>query len=293
MIHIYKCFDVGRKKNVVKRATSLQVYDLFMTGQIENRDNLWHTKNGRYDNIVYRKALNEAKNDLKNGCKVIYLHANLGNGKTIFVECIKNILLKENYHIYTLKNVYPKLLSADIKNIVETTGKKVVIIENYYNYIEVLEKFSRYELKEIQFILTARTVLYDTRILEANTALRIGEGESRVINLNKLSDSELSFLTNILNKNGLWGRMSGLSNTEKKKQLKNKRKGNAEFQSILVDVVNSTDMKEKIEQIVFGIKSVSVSYYEVLILALLVKVMSLNISILDIEKIMGIASLAL
>ena len=40
---------------------------------------------------------------------------------------IKNILLKENYHIYTLKNVYPKLLSADIKNIVETTGKKVVI----------------------------------------------------------------------------------------------------------------------------------------------------------------------
>lgn len=68
--------------------------------------------------------------------------------------------------------------------------------------------------------------------------------------MNKLSDSELSFLTNILNKNGLWGRMSGLSNTEKKKQLKNKRKGNAEFQSILVDVVNSTDMKEKIEQIV-------------------------------------------
>ena len=95
-------------------------------------------------------------------------------------------------------------------------------------------------------------MLYDTRILEANTALRIGEGESRVINLNKLSDSELSFLTNILNKNGLWGRMSGLSNTEKKKQLKNKRKGNAEFQSILVDVVNSTDMKEKIEQIVLG-----------------------------------------
>ena len=75
---------------------------------------------------------------------------------------------------------------------------------------------------------------------------------------------------------------------KKKKQLKNKRKGIAEFQSILVDVVNSTGMKEKIEKIVLGIKSVSVSYYEVLVLALLVKVMSLNISILDIEKIMEI-----
>lgn len=288
VVHIYKCFDVAKEKNIVKRASSFEVYDLFMTGQIENRDNLWHTQNGKYDNIVYRKYLNEVKCDLKKGCRVVYLHANLGNGKTVFVESIKNILLKENYHIYTLNNVYPKLISSDIKNIVETAGKKVIIIENYYNYIEVLEKFSIYDLKEIQFILTARTVLYDTRILEANHALRIGDGESRVFNLNKLSDSELKFLAYILNKNGLWGRLSGLSNTEKKKQLKNKRKGNAEFQSILVDVVNSTDMKEKIEKIVLGIKSVSVSYYEVLILSLLVKVMSINISILDIEKIMGI-----
>lgn len=287
-IHIYQCFAVAKEKQAVKRASSFEVYDLFMTGETDGRDNLWHTRNGRYDNIVYRKYLNEVKNDLKNGCKVIYLHANLGNGKTIFVKSIKNLLLKEKYHIYTLKNVYPKLLSEDIRNIVETAGKKLIIIENYYNYIDVLEKFSIYDLKDIQFVLTARTVLYDTRILEANTALRIGESESRVVNLNKLCDSELSALINILNRNGLWGQLSGLSNTEKKKQLKNKRKGNAEFQSILVDVVNSTDMKKKIEEIVLGIKSVSISYYEVLILALLVKVMSLNISILDIEKIMGI-----
>lgn len=81
--------------------------------------------------------------------------------------------------------------------------------------------------------------------------------------------------------NGLWGNLSNLSRSEKKKRLKDRKWGNSEFQSILVDVVNSTDMKNKIETIVSGIKSVSVSYYEVLILALLVKIMSLNIETLQ------------
>lgn len=154
--------------------------------------------------------------------------------------------------------------------------------------LNVLEKFAFYSLEDVQFILTARTVLYDTRIREANEILKVGEGESKVIDLNKLNEKELNVMSNILRNNGLWGNLSNLSRSEKKKRLKDRKWGNSEFQSILVDVVNSTDMKNKIETIVSGIKSVSVSYYEVLILALLVKIMSLNIDAQDIGKIIGV-----
>ena len=58
------------------------------------------------------------------------------------------------------------------------------LVRNYYNYINVLEKFAFYSLEDVQFILTARTVLYDTRIREANEILKVGEGESKVIDLN-------------------------------------------------------------------------------------------------------------
>lgn len=283
-IHIYKCFDVAKPKNTMKKATSFDVYGLFMTGQYT--DSLWHRTNGKYDNLVYRKSLREVREELKKSCRVIYLHANLGNGKTVFIECIKHLLKNEGYHIFVLKTVYPKALAEDIRKIVETPGKKLVIIENYYNCIDVLEKFSRYSLQNIQFILTARTVLYDTRIKEANEALDIQEGQSRVVDLNKLTENELGTLSSILKNNGLWGVFSGLSDTNKRKRLR--KQGNSEFQSILVDIVNSTDMKQKIEQIVSGIKSVSESYYEVLILALLVKIMSLDLSASDISKIMGI-----
>lgn len=81
-----------------------------------------------------------------------------------------------------------KSLPTDVQHIVESPGKKLVIIENYYNYINVLEKFAFYSLEDVQFILTARTVLYDTRIREANEILKVGEGESKVIDLNKLNE---------------------------------------------------------------------------------------------------------
>lgn len=179
--------------------------------------------------------------------------------------------------------LYAVTLSDDVK--LEKSKKKQCV---YYNYINVLEKFAFYSLEDVQFILTARTVLYDTRIREANEILKVGEGESKVIDLNKLNEKELNVMSNILRNNGLWGNLSNLSRSEKKKRLKDRKWGNSEFQSILVDVVNSTDMKNKIETIVSGIKSVSVSYYEVLILALLVKIMSLNIDAQDIGKIIGV-----
>lgn len=61
-----------------------------------------------------------------------------------------------------------------------------------------MEKFAFYSLEDVQFILTARTVLYDTRIREANEILKVGEGESKVIDLNKLNEKELNVMSNIL-----------------------------------------------------------------------------------------------
>lgn len=92
----------------------------------------------------------------------------------------------------------------------------------------------------------------------------------------------------ILSTNGLWGTLSNLSDTDQRKYLSGKKAGNKEFQGILVDVVQSTDMKQKFEEIVSHIKSVSDSYYEILILSLLIRIMSLNINADEMSKIMGI-----
>lgn len=127
--HIYQCFEVAREKNTIEKATSLEVHNFFMTGQ--SVDSLWHTDRGIYDNLIFRKQLKEVKEDLKNNCRVIYVHANLGNGKTIFAECLKHLFEDEGYQIFTLKTVYMKSLPTDVQHIVESPGKKLVIIENW------------------------------------------------------------------------------------------------------------------------------------------------------------------
>ena len=82
-----------------------------MTGQ--SVDSLWHTDRGIYDNLIFRKQLKEVKEDLKNNCRVIYVHANLGNGKTIFAECLKHLFEDEGYLNFYFKNsLYEKLTNG-------------------------------------------------------------------------------------------------------------------------------------------------------------------------------------
>ena len=100
----------------------------------------------------------------------------------------------------------------------------------------------------IQFILSARTVLYDTRICEVNDILKVGEGQSAIFDLNKLEKREVYQIQTIINNNGLWGEKSSLSPSEKSKLLVGRKKGNRELQGIMLLLVNSTSMKKKIEQ---------------------------------------------
>lgn len=285
MIPYYKSFGIYAPKRTIKKATSMEVYDLFMRGQIV--DPLWHRKDGKYNQIVYRKSIDDVIRDIESGVRTIYLHSNLGNGKTMFIETLKHKLQNKNYHFFTLKEVYQGGITAkEIKSMMSISGKKIVVIENYYNYLSVIKEFSLYDLECVQFIFSARSVLYDTRIMEVNEYLKIGEGESAIYDLNKLNWREISEIHTIIDSNGLWGRNSKLPDSEKRKILTNRRMGNQELQGIML-LVNSFSMKKRIEDVVANIKNMSESYYEVFIFALLIKTMSLNISANDMSKILN------
>lgn len=284
--YLYKSFEVYEAKRPRKSATSIEVYDLFMIGL--TKDELWFREKGKYDNIVFRKKLFEVKECINEGVKVIYLHANLGNGKTMFIESLKHQFQNKGIKFFTIKEEYQGITAREIKNIIKESGRKIVIIENYYNYLSAIRQFAIHNLTDIQFILSARTVLYDTRILEVSDILRLKEGQSAIFDLNKLDKGEIREIQTIINKNGLWGENSSLSSAEKRSLLTGRQKGNCELQGIMLCLVNSTNMKKRIEEVVENIKKMPGSYYDVLILALLIKTMSLNISANDMSKILNV-----
>lgn len=206
--YCYKAFEVFKPKKPIKSATTFEVHDLFMIGQI--KDSLWYRKAGKYNNLIFRTKLSDVIECLSKGMKVVYLHANLGNGKTLFIESLKHQLQNKGFKFFTLKEDFEGVKGKDVKNIIQESGKKIVIIENYYNFLSVLRQFALYSLSEIQFVLSARTVLYDTRILEVNDILKISDGESATFDLNKLGKREITQIQAIINNNGLWGENSNL-----------------------------------------------------------------------------------
>lgn len=282
--YIYKAFEVYEAKKPRKNATSFEVYDLFMIGQ--KNDSLWFRKDGKYTNLIFRKKLFDVIKCINERIKVIYLHANLGNGKTLFIDSLKHQLQNKGIKIFTLKDNYQGIIAKDIRNIINEQGQKLVIIENYYNFLSVINQFALHNLTDIQFVFSARTVLYDTRILEVNDILKVKEGQSAVFDLNKLEREEINQIQTIIDNNGLWGEKSSLFSTEKRKLLTGRQMGNSELQGILLLLVNSSNMKKRIEQVVEDIKKMPGNYYDVLILALLIKTMSLNISANDMSKIL-------
>ena len=282
--YCYKSFEIYAPRRPRKNATSFEVYDLFMSGQM--KDSLWFRKNGKYSNLIFRQNLLDVIKCINEGVRVIYLHANLGNGKSLFIESLKHQLQNKGFKFFTLKEDYQGIIAKDIRNIVNESGSKIVIIENYYNFLSVIKQFGLYNMSGIQFILSARTVLYDTRICEVNDILKVGEGQSAIFDLNKLEKREVYQIQTIINNNGLWGEKSSLSPSEKSKLLVGRKKGNRELQGIMLLLVNSTSMKKKIEQVVEEIKKLPGNYYDTLILALLIKTMSLNISANDMGKIL-------
>lgn len=275
------------RRNLHNDLTALDIHNFLVTGNYIGKENLWLRKKGEYINIIYRKKLREVIRNLLDGVKVVYIHANLGNGKTIFIESLKNQLQSQNYRMFTLKNDYSSNISLEIEKIIDQKGKKIIIIENYYNYEHIIKKFALYDLSDVQFVFSARSVLIDIRIAEVKEILGLTEGDSIIVDINKLNGGEIDKLRRLFDKNGLWGEYASFNAADKRKLLSKHNHGNRELQSILVEVIDSAYIKNEFKQTIDNIKQLKKEYFEVLILALVVKTMSLDISGTDIGRILN------
>lgn len=284
---IYQSFERYSQAYSLSVATIADVHSFLLLGNYNKVPNIWYKRSGEYLNIVDRTQIENAVNLLSNGKKVLYVHSNLGNGKTIFIEELKQRLHGLGYEIFTLQNEYPNCIHQEIRQISQVKGKRLVVIENYFNFTKVIEEFGYYCLKDIQFVFSARSTLRDIRVVDVTNFLSLKEGEAEFINLNKLDNHEISKLRVIFERNGLWGRLS--KHTAKQySELKDRNKGNREFQSILVNTIHAESMRRRFKKTIKNIEEMSGNYYNALVLALLVKTMSLNISATDIGRIIGI-----
>lgn len=282
---LYSIFDKNGYQRCDSKPHSRDIYAFLMNGTFTNK--LFYKSKGKYLGLIYRDEVRKIVNGIEENKRVVFLHANLGNGKTTILHMVVQELYRRSINSFWFQTDCNGRLSEEISNIASESGRKVIIIEDYFNHIDLIKKIYLSGAKNISFILTSRTVLYESALGDVTNILNTCPGESIIVDANLLDDKEIHQCVKLFDSNEFWGKNTSLSTGQKRKLLTQRNKGNSQIQGILVGVVKSSDMNDRLKSIVNDIKKVSDLYFDTLILMLISQVMSLDMTIDDVNLIMN------
>lgn len=283
---IYSCFEHEyHRRHSITPPQPADVYRLFLNGTYTS--DLFFKTNGDYDGFVSREKTNEIRNAIiTQKKKYVFILADMGNGKTSCIEQLREELAKEDIHIFTFYNFNLSHISSEISALCSINTPCVVIIDDYVSYMDILRGFATRPHPHLQFVFTARTAANYSRLPDVFSMFSIEENESFEIRLDNLTHTEIEHCITLFDRYGAWGKKSGLSHHEKVRYLKSKRSGASRFQSIMIDVLKSDDMIQRIEKLVDTIQEQSLNYHHAVIMILIAQVMQLNIYTSDFEAIL-------
>ena len=286
---LYSAFTYSYKeKRYPERPRPEDIFRLFLNGSYS--DSLFFRNNGKYDGFIYRKKFSKIRDAVLNGVKLIFVHSDMGNGKTACINELQHTLSGEDIHIFQLTNADSQKISEEISAIasLSETSSVLVIIDDYTNYMEVLHKFSQLGGKKAQFLLTARSAINYNKMPIILEEFFVEEGATAIFDINKLDEDDLGNCVRVFDQYGLWGTNAGLNTSQKIKYLTSRKSGNCRFQSIMLDVIQSDLMQRKIADTVQIIRGGSLQYHTAVLLILLTKVMNLRLSTSDIERLLEV-----
>lgn len=230
------------KPKYLKKITHNDILKLLYTGEFSQ--DIYYSNLKKY--LFNRGILKNILQDIENGKKIITIHSDFGNGKTIFLEILKKELSSLG-NIYQLKNANENYYN-DLENIILNTDKKnFIIIENYNNYFYLLKKIENLNSDNLIFILTARSFVHDLTAIELVKLKYYSNNNSSEYSLNKLSKNEIETVVMYFNNNYLWGEDANKTFDEKRKIIISEC--NKSLASLLLKIFESPKITIELEKI--------------------------------------------
>lgn len=268
-------------KDTVSKIPDASIVDMFLYGKVNDlylQRSCDHPDSLHY--YINRTAIGLVVKSLDNGTKDILVHSDLGNGKSLFIKGLVYGLLKNGYKVYVYEKFYASL-HTEIEQICESGDPTTVfIVENYNANRNILEAIQTYRSKQ-RLIVSERTVTNDMYYDWLHSLINRDLYE---VDINRLEDAELDECVIILNQFGLWRKFSNYRDDQKEEYLIVNCKRS--FRLILLAVINSTDIRQRIAQEISTIKQ-DVEIYQALVLMLVSNLLDWNISLDDISFALG------
>lgn len=279
----YKTFRKANRYDNSMKPEDRDVYALLFNG-IEKEGIYKKDANRCYEVLVNRDKVIDVIKEIEQG-KSVVIHSDLGNGKSIFVNQV--IDLCPDLDFYYLKQVNNQKVLSEIKSFCEDGKEKVLICDPANIYLDILDKFADFDLKNIKFILVMRSSMYDNYY---NSIYDIIDRMSNVqfinpINLDELSDREIELLDKLVLKYGFYGDFAGVSMQRRIEYLK--MKCNSRFQNILIYLFESTHIIDRFVENVANINGNN-DLRRILILAFVSGILELGLNTNDYKILLDI-----
>lgn len=239
----------------------LDVHNLFIYGDY-NSSLIYNTLITNYnDYYVRREEIDTIIDYIKNKrYKNIVIRSDFGNGKTLLLEGIMIKCAHEQIPCYFLKekNEYTK---SDIDTIVKKNDQHLIIIENYARHKDLLLQIFQTRNTNTILLLTERT--QNNEILVSRFE-ELRDESTKYFPIDTLDADAIQQLIHIMEKNAFWGDYINESISKKTKKIAEQYK--ASFAQLLLDQLNSKDIKDRISTIINELSTKTV-YRNIVIIA--------------------------
>lgn len=188
--------------------SSKDVIDLLVKGKLD----IQYITQAGY--CVHRKSkMKEVKEQIKKK-QVVIIQSKLGNGKTVFLECLAYELLKDN-NVYFLKNIDNYIDDLQLIQSVENQCN-IIMVDDYGYYIQFIKALGRNFPENLKLVITCRTAININLYYDLTEKYGYSEENLYLCDIDKMADPDIVELVKVLNQNRLWGKFDTVNFSQKK-----------------------------------------------------------------------------
>jgi hypothetical protein len=190
--------------------------DLITLGILNSEHVAWALADPKANYVIDRSEIREILREIDRGRTWFLIHSDLGNGKTALKFELSHILSRLDYKVYWDTD-FDLNRKSDIRHLGFEEGKIAIFIDETPNRFEVIDGLLSINTKNITCFICARTTLYELGQARYDEYL---PDDYLPMDINLLSDTNVSGFVKLFNNLGLWGVRARDSDDEKEHFIK-------------------------------------------------------------------------
>lgn len=264
-LELYRSFDklAISDRLASGRSSDDNFYNLIIKGEVINDHLVTPQEDSRY--TIERNKEERMYSNIVSGGGVALIYSSFANGKSILSRRLGLQLSQSGLDAFILSQKSYNT-EQELLKMCDREHAFVLIIENYQRNIALVELFLKNAKPSCSLIITERTEAYE---LSYEKIEELASGWSlQAFNIDYLCDEEIKSISSLLAYRGLWKDLDRKTELEKIGYLK--RECGGTLQGILLKLLESPQVKDRLEELISGFKKTEQGKITLITLCLLV-----------------------